>query len=135
MFMIIGTVNLFADENAIAAQIIDRVVTAIFQSETVTTWGETPFHQQIIRHSSIMEATKDPHLAQFLIVSKKIPENISKTGIVFTTDYDMLEKNKRIVGAFFWQKGRPNLLFVRNRLQKANVTLGHEFDKYIEDEL
>lgn len=130
-----GAANLCANENVIAAQIIDRVVTAFFHGDRVTAWGETAVHQQIIRHSSLMETTKDPHLAQFLIVSKKIPENVSKTGIVFTTEYGMLENNKRIVGAFFWQKGRPNLLFIRNRLHKANLTLGHEFDKYIEDEL
>lgn len=135
LFILLGFVHLFADENAIAAQIIDRAVIAFFQGERVNAWGEMAVHQQIIRHSSIMDATKDPHVAQFLIVSHKIPENISKTSVVFTTDYDMLEKNKRIVGAFFWQKGRPNILFIRHRLQKANLTLGHEFDKYIEDEL
>lgn len=51
--------------------------------------------------------------------------------ILFGTRYSHL-KNTNVVGAFFWQKGRPNILFYQQRLDKHHIKLNPSFDKYIE---
>lgn len=132
-FTLVITVN--ASESAVAAQIIDKVLTSFIREEKVMTWGETEEHIKIIQHSPKMEWTDDPKKAKFLLISNSIPDNLSENAIVFTTEYKLLKKDDRIVGAFFWQKGRPNLLFLRNRLQENKLTLSKEFNKYIEDAL
>ncbi len=118
----------------VAANIFDKTVDSFFKEERVSAWGETPEHLQIIQNSQRMVLTKDPANARFLIVARKIPAGIAKDSVVMTTEYLLLEKDKRVVGAFFWQKGRPNLLFLRQRLREADLTLTPEFQKYIEDE-
>lgn len=116
-------------------QIIERIATSLFPKQKIAAWGETADQKNIIRQSSKIEEAVDSSDADLIIVSKNIPQNLSGNCVIITTEYTFLKKDERIVGAFFWQKGRPNLLFLRPRMQKSNVKLGHEFDKYIEDEL
>ncbi|QOP45919.1 hypothetical protein [Sulfurimonas paralvinellae] len=54
-----------------------------------------------------------------------------KDKVLFGTRYSQL-KNPDVVGAFFWQKGRPNILFYDYRLKKHHIKLDKSFDKYIE---
>ncbi|MDP3301786.1 MAG: hypothetical protein Q8S36_07455 [Sulfuricurvum sp.] len=120
---------------SIETQIIERVAAALFPKQKIAVWGETADQKEMIKQSKIIEEAIDSSNADLIIVSKKIPQNLSKNCVIITTEYSQLIKDERIIGAFFWQKGRPNLLFLRPRMQKANVKLSHEFDKYIEDEL
>jgi len=53
--------------------------------------------------------------------------------ILFGTRYQTLNY-KSVVGAFFWQKGRPNILFYKTRLDQHNITLNKHFEKYIDYE-
>ncbi len=53
--------------------------------------------------------------------------------IYFTNNYRRLMTNGRYIGAFFWNKSRPNIVFIKNRLDKSGVILSQEYKKYIED--
>ena len=66
-----------------------------------------------------------------LSTTKKIPQECSNK-ILFGTRYSHL-KNPNVIGSFFWQKGRPNILFYEKRLQKNDIKLHSSFNKYIED--
>lgn len=70
--------------------------------------------------------------ADIIVISSvdEIPQEYSGK-ILFGTKYSHL-KNSRVVGVFFWQKGRPNILFYKNRLDKYSVKLDSSFNKYIE---
>jgi len=71
--------------------------------------------------------------ADFVILSttKDIPKECLEK-ILFGTRYSHL-KNSSVIGAFFWQKGRPNILFYKKRLEKNSIKLNPKFDKYIEN--
>jgi hypothetical protein len=124
-----------ASKSSVEVQIIEKIATSMFPDQKVTVWGETVELKNTLQQSKKIDSVENYNNARILFVSKKIPENISSSNIIITTDYSLLIKDQRALGAFFWQKGRPNLLFLRERMQRANVTLGHEFEKYIEDEL
>jgi hypothetical protein len=51
---------------------------------------------------------------------------------LFASSYRLFRQHDEIVGAFFWQKGRPNIIFSAERLQQRNIRLGTEFAPYIE---
>ena len=55
--------------------------------------------------------------------------------ILFVTDYRLLKNSFDIVGAFYWKKGRSQLLFIKNRLDEYNITLPREYKDFIIDEL
>ncbi len=135
LILFINSVSYADTKSSIETQIIDRIASSMFPSQKITVWGETAEQKYIIEKSHKLYPAENIHSARLVIVSKKVPENIPSNAILISTEYSLLAKEPRIVGAFFWQKGRPNILFIRERMEKANIVLGHEFDKYIEDEL
>lgn len=138
-FLMIAFMNsvLYAEvsNTSIETKIIEKIAASLFPGQRITAWGETTDQKNMIKQSTKLNAVENSNDAQFIIVAKRIPQNFSNSSVLITTEYSLLKKEERIVGAFFWQKGRPNVLFLRGRMQKANLKLGHEFDKYIEDEL
>ncbi|MFK5881738.1 MAG: hypothetical protein QM482_05950 [Sulfurospirillum sp.] len=55
-----------------------------------------------------------------------------KTSLIFSTSYYLYEHSPVIVGAFFWQKGRPNIIFREKQLKSLGINLPKDFKKYIE---
>lgn len=129
--------GLYAEEYKSNAEIkiIEKISTSFFSGQKVTAWGENSEHKNIIKQSTKFNAIETPDSARLLIVSKTVPQNLAKNSVIIAMDYSLLEKDDRIIGALFWQKGRPNLIFIRERMKRNNLTLSPEFDKYIEESL
>jgi len=53
-----------------------------------------------------------------------------KTNLVFSTSYYLYEHSPMIVGAFFWQKGRPNIVFREKRLSHLGISLPKNLRQY-----
>ena len=123
----------FADDCDKRASIFNMLVKSISSK----TYPNIYMHKNI---KSLEKNSKDLNLikvckdADVVLLStiKNIPKDCDGK-ILFGTKYSHL-KNKNVVGAFFWQKGRPNILFYKNRLKKYNIKLPAKFDKYIEVE-
>ena len=64
----------------------------------------------------------------YLFVDKDIP--------IFVEKYYLLKKfPDKIIGGFFWRKGRPNIIFFRQNLYKFGLHPTKELEPYIEDKL
>ncbi len=55
-----------------------------------------------------------------------------KARFIFATTYYFYAHTPDAIGAFFWQKGRPTIIFRKKILEKLNVKLPALFDRYIE---
>jgi hypothetical protein len=88
----------------------------------------------IKKFSSKFSIAKDCAQADVVIVAhnKQLPPGC-KGKILFGCRYRTL-KNNNVVGAFFWQKGRPNILFYNTRLQREGLKLTPHLQKYIDYE-
>ena len=53
--------------------------------------------------------------------------------LFFTNNYQKLLNKDKFIGAFFWNKSRPNIIFIKNRLAKQNIKLSNDYEKFIED--
>lgn len=60
---------------------------------------------------------------------------VGKKPIIFVTNYHFLKMSDDIVGAFYWRKGRSQLLFIKNRLEQYDITLPKEYQSFMIDEL
>lgn len=63
----------------------------------------------------------------------KLCENKAHGKLLFTNNYEKLIKNDNYLGAFFWNKSRPNIIFIKERLQEKNINLPAEYSKFIEE--
>ena len=48
----------------------------------------------------------------------------------FTTDYESFLKDKNVIGAFYWRKGRPQLRFNKERCDDFEIHLPPELVRY-----
>ena len=72
--------------------------------------------------------------ADLVILStlKNLPSSCA-SKMLFGTKYSHLQ-DSRVIGSFFWQKGRPNILFYKSRLDEHHILLPNSFEKYVEGE-
>ncbi len=84
--------------------------------------------------SDIILITDQSTLLQIIQERQRAPKK-DKRPILFVTDYRLLKNSFDIVGAFYWRKGRSQLLFIKNRLDAYHVTLPKEYEDFMVDEL
>ncbi len=71
--------------------------------------------------------------ANIVYASKKPKECEDKP--LFTDNYHTFIEEKDAIGAFYWKKGRPNILFLKPRLDKFGLKVPTKLKKYVMDEI
>ena len=86
-------------------------------------------------YSKYFDIADDCKVANFIFDKKGISKDSCKglDKLYFTNNYRKLISDKSYFGAFFWNKSRPNLVFIQGRLDKKNIKLSTEYQQYIED--
>ncbi len=87
-----------------------------------------------VEGSDIALVTEERTLKDILYVKNR-NRNFDKKPIIFVTNYHFLKISEEIVGAFYWRKGRSQLLFIKNRLKQHNITLPKEYQNFMIDAL
>jgi len=135
MILLILGLTLNASEKEYATKIIKNLVEVIDKSNT-SVWIDDDSDVTGLLELKQLNVVKTCKNAKVLILSsdKSIPKHcISKPVLVL--DYDLLEKHSNAVSAFFWQKGRPNIVFLKKRLQHFSISLPSTYDKYVEEQI
>ena len=125
--------TIYANDVKLAASIFNEIVSSITHKKNAVVFLHDKI-QSVSKYPGKLHVIKDCSRADVVLLStvKDIPKECD-SKILFGTRYSHL-KNKNVIGAFFWQKGRPNILFYKDRLKKHNIKLDKSFDKYIESE-
>lgn len=50
----------------------------------------------------------------------------------FTTEYELFQNDERVIGAFYWRKGRPQLRFSKERCERFDLFLPSELVRYVQ---
>jgi len=87
-------------------------------------------------YANFFTLVNDCSQANFVFVKKQL--NIDalcqeKEKLFFTNNYQKLLSDNRYFGAFFWNKSRPNIVFIKQRLEDKHITLSSEYQQFIED--
>ena len=86
-------------------------------------------------YSRFFKISKDCKSANFVYDKNGLTESSCKglNKLFFTNNYKRLLSNKKYYGAFFWNKSRPNIVFVKQRLDEKSINLPKEYEGYIEE--
>jgi hypothetical protein len=133
LLFITGT--LFASNIETEKKIYTIIIHALVpQTEEIKAWGDSPHNKEILKHIPGVQSVASPKNASFLLLEKK--NKLPSDALIFVTNYRLLEKmQKSAIGGFFWQKGRPNILFIRKNLHKRGIKLPDSMQDFIEDEI
>ncbi len=55
-----------------------------------------------------------------------------RNKLIFVTNYNGFKRSPVVIGALFWQKGRPVLVFKGSNLRRRHIRLPKEMNKYVD---
>ncbi len=124
--------NIYASDNKKASDIFNLIVKEITKKDSSNVYLHRGI-ESIEKYPGNLKIVTECKDADIIILSTTtgIPKECSKK-ILFGSRYSHL-KNPNVIGAFFWQKGRPNILFYQKRLKEHSIKLDSSFNRYIEE--
>jgi len=66
-----------------------------------------------------------------IIIVNKLEEKKEFSKPAFAIDYISFKNCKNCIGGFFWLKGRPQILLIKENLQKFNLKITKELEVFI----
>ena len=123
-----------------------HIFVALTSASPIKVYVEDKEYRDVFRYANkivIVKKMQDSDV--ILLTNKTMLEKVlsqrntnltkAKRPLLFATDYHLLKASKEVIGAFYWKKGRSQLLFVKMRLDAHGITLSKEYQRYIVDEL
>ena len=119
-----------------ASKIFDKLFVAIVPHKMVYVYTQDATQQEVIKQALNLSLTTNIDSADIILVTqfKDVP-NDTENRVLFSTSYTIFLQNPSVIGAFYWNKGRIKIQFLRSRLEEKNILLPTKFEKFILDEL
>jgi len=122
----------FASMQKIEQKICNKILLSIFKEKRfIKVWSNSRSSFENLKDEKFLFVEISDQ-ADILIVDHY--EDILADKPIFVKKYHLLRKYKdRTIGGFYWQKGRPNIIFLKSNLKKYNIKLPDEFSRYVEE--
>ncbi len=78
-----------------------------------------------------VDSCKDADLVFIAGKGKEFPEGC-RGRLTFSTSREDILLVEECVGAFYWKKGRPHILLIKEKLQERGISLPDEYKRFIE---
>ena len=135
VILLISAINLTASIESVEQKIYASVLKALYGNDKrVAVWTDDQEKRVVLYHINNVKVVKDPQKADILFVYHNMDINSKKP--IFVGSYRLLKHYKdQAIGGFYWQKGRPNLLFLGPNLQKLGMHVDKTLKQYIDEGL
>jgi len=138
--------HLHALERESTLKMYHQIFSALVSKPMINVYTNDKEYRDVFAYSKRMVLSEESEKSDIILITnrstlfkmmRKKQWNVEKDEkpILFVTDYRLLKNSFDIVGAFYWKKGRSQLLFIKNRLDEYNITLPREYKDFIIDEL
>ena len=119
--------------SALSSKTMNSVYTTDKEYRKVFTTSKRIFLAKKPEKSDIILIT-DRSTLQYIMRENRLNQN-AKKPILFVTDYRFLKEAEDVVGAFYWRKGRSQLLFIKKRLKQHGIQLPKAYQDFMIDAL
>lgn len=137
--------HLYALERDSTLKMYQGIFSALSSKDVVSVYTNDKKYRKVFATSKRIFLAKKPEEADIVLITNKatlksilrknrINRNAQKP-ILFVTDYRFLKGVEDVVGAFYWRKGRSQLLFIKNRLIQQGIQLPKAYQNFMIDEL
>lgn len=92
--------------------------------------------QNHIIYSKFLNIVNTCEEAEIVYVKDSIDKLSSckkQNKIYFTNNYRLLLSQPKFIGAFFWSKSRPNIVFIKSRLKENNIIVPKNYEQFVEE--
>jgi len=129
-------VNKYDKELELEAKIISNIATSSVRDNIKLYIPEISITEKEI-YSKFFSLSDNCEDANFIFIKRNINlDSLCKeqeNKLFFTNNYEKLLEDNRYLGAFFWNKSRPNITFIKSRLEKQKIELPNDYDKFVEN--
>jgi len=138
--------HLHALERKSTLKMYHGIFTALSSETSINVYTEDKEYREVFGYSKRIFLSDKPEASDIVLITEEraldnilytisVNTNGVKKPIIFVTNYHFLKISDDIVGAFYWRKGRSQLLFIKNRLKQHDITLPKEYQNFMIDEL
>lgn len=129
---------LYGEELDIATDIIEKIAVALTgnNSKVLYVYAVAEDEREIVNHSDRLRLTQSCEKAEMVFIhqSSEIPAACDGGNkIIFATRFHTFKRDRNVIGAFYWQKGRAHIIFGRERLEQKKIVLPQQYGSYIEE--
>lgn len=124
----------YAFDTGMAAKIYERLFHAVVQKEHITVYTVDEEYIEVVHLSPALELTTKLANADIALITHKKDLPSTTYPLVFTTDLRIYKEHPSAIGIFYWEHGRPKIIFSKERLKKFKITLSPEWSKYIKSD-
>jgi len=121
---------LFSDDIEIEKNIYETIFLALVEIEKPFVYSEDNILSLGLRPALFTQVDNCAE-ADIVVMTKSTLARECQDKVVVGTRYRHLKKDY-VFGAFFWQKGRPNILFKKTKLEEKNIVLTSDLIDYME---
>ncbi|HEC45335.1 MAG TPA: hypothetical protein ENI25_00770 [Epsilonproteobacteria bacterium] len=123
-----------------------QIFSALVSKPMINVYTDDKEYRKVFATSKRMVLSGDPEKSDIILITnrealfqimRERQWTVAKDEkpILIVTNYRLLKNSFDIVGAFYWRKGRSQLLFIKNRLNAYNITLPDEYKDFQVDTL
>lgn len=125
------------DKDVMRAQIIGKILSNVSINEVIRVWSDNKELIAEFKKNSNFVTTVNCEKATIIVIENK--ENLHgdacKNKPIFVLNYNLLKDIPDSFGAFFWKKGRPNIVIIEPRIESQNITVSKELKAYVEEKV
>lgn len=131
LLFILSVISIYADGNY-ELKLYEKLLPAIFTQHPINIYTDEK-SKELLQESDKFNILKKCHEDVVLLISQNndsIP-NTYKNKPIFATSYKLYKNNPNSFGAFYWRKGRPQIIFKKTAIEQFQLTMPNSLQKYI----
>jgi len=136
ILILLLTFSSIASDSSLDLQvkILEKVLNEISINKKKIIWSDNKSICKAIEKNRLIQTTPECKYATILILQdkKNLPKECYEC-VLFVLDYELLSKMPNSFGAFFWKKGRPNIVILKSRLKSLFIKASSDLDPYLEE--
>lgn len=136
LFILVPLLIADGHSSELKMKILHNICSGVKNEKHMKVWSDNQKIIDSFKKLGGLNISKSFKDAQLIVLNNK--SNLLKNSIdkhIFVLDYDLLEEIPNSFGAFFWKKGRPNIVFIKPRLEEQSLRLSTTLQPYTEDKI
>ncbi len=140
LILLILYIDLYSLEKESTLKLYVGIFSTLSSQNLISVYTNDKEYIDIFKYSKYIKLTskiEDANIALITnlktlryVLKKNIKTRYKRRPILFATNYKLLKESTSIVGAFYWRKGRSQLLFIKNRLSRYGIKLSYDYQKF-----
>lgn len=125
----------YQDEE-MAVKVLEKVFANLEIGETIKIYSnDKGIESEFAKRKQFAIAPRCENASLLVLTDEVELDKSCKSKATFVMSYELLRKNKQSFGAFFWKKGRPNIILLKPRMQSQNISSSSALEGFVEEKI